>query len=142
MEWNKKKVGKWAGIAVAVLVLIYIGQVVLFEVRLGINQPQGQSTIVIATFDDDGNRHERVLSLREIDGNAYVAANHWPRAWYNQALANPNVEVQMEDTFEPYIAVPLEGEEDAMLREEYAVSFDFRFRTGFPPRYFLRLDPA
>lgn len=142
MEWNKKKTGKWAGIGVSLLLLIYIGQVVLFEVRLGINQPENQSTIVIATFDDDGNRHERVLRLVEIDGSAYVAANHWPRAWYHQALENPDVEVEKEDSFEPYVAVPLEGEEEEMLREEYAVSFDFRFRTGFPPRYFLRLDPA
>ena len=139
---NRKRIGKWVGIVVGVLLLIYIAQVVIFEVRLGVNQPQNQSTIVIATFDEDGNRHERVLRLVEIDGNAYVAANHWPRAWYHQALENPRVEVQMDDEFEPYIAVPLQGAEEEMLEEEYAVSFEFRFRTGFPPRYFLRLDPA
>jgi len=142
MEFNKKKVGKWAGVVVGVLLLLYVGQVVLFEVRLGINQPENQSTIVIATFDEDGERHERVLRLVQIDGNNYVAANHWPRAWYHQALENPRVEVEMEDRFEPYVAVPVEGAEEEMLREEYAVSFEFRFRTGFPPRYFLRLDPA
>lgn len=142
MDMNKKRIGMWGGIAATVLLLIYVGQVVLFELRLGINQPENRSTIVIATFDEEGNRHERVLRLVEIDGNAYVAANHWPRAWYHQALENPEVEVQMEDGFEPYVAVPLEGAEEEMLREEYDVSFDFRFRTGFPPRYFLRLDPA
>jgi hypothetical protein len=142
MNMTRKKAGIWGGIAVAVLLLIYIGQVVLFELRLGINQPENQSTIVIATFDEEDNRHERVVRLVEIDGDAYVAANHWPRAWYHQALENPRVEVEMEDEFEPYIAVPLEGAEEEMLREEYDVSFEFRFRTGFPPRYFLRLDPA
>jgi len=139
---TRKRIGKWGGILAAVLLLIYVGQVVLFELRLGINQPENQSTIVIATFDEEGNRHERVLRLVEIDGNAYVAANHWPRDWYHQALENPRVEVEMDDEFEPYIAVPLEGEEEAMLREEYDVSLEFRFRTGFPPRYFLRLDPV
>jgi len=139
---KKEKKLKWAGIALGIIVLIYVGQVVLFEVRLGINQPENQSTIVIATFDADNERHERVVRLVEIDGNAYVAANHWPRAWYHQALENPNVEVEMEDRFEPYVAVPLEGEEEEMLREQYAVGFEFRFRTGFPPRYFMRLDPA
>lgn len=124
-----------------VLLLAYVLQVVAFEVRLGVNQPENQSTIVIATFDDDGNRSERVVRLVEIDGNAYVAANHWPRAWYHEALENPQIEVQMDDSFEPYTAVPLEGAEEAMLRENYSVGFGFRFRTGFPPRYFMRLDP-
>ncbi|GAB5501135.1 MAG: hypothetical protein PsegKO_34460 [Pseudohongiellaceae bacterium] len=137
----KANARKWSIIAVCVLLLAYVLQVVAFEVRLGVNQPENQSTIVIATFDDDGNRSERVVRLVEIDGNAYVAANHWPRAWYHEALENPQIEVQMDDSFEPYTAVPLEGAEEAMLRENYSVGFGFRFRTGFPPRYFMRLDP-
>ncbi len=142
MEMSRKKIGKWGGIIIAVLLVLYVGRVALFEIRLGMNQPENQSTIVIATFDDEGSRHERVVRLEQIDGNAYVAANHWPRAWYRQALENPRVEVNMGDEFEPYVAVPLEGEEEEMLREEYDVSLGFRFRTGFPPRRFLRLDPA
>jgi len=129
-------------IVAALLVLAYVGQVVVFEARLGYNQPQNQSTIVIATFDADQNRHERVVRLVEIDGKAYIATNHWPRAWYRQALNNPEIEVMMEDRFEPYVAVPLEGAEEERVREIYTVDFAFRFRTGFPPRYFLRLDPA
>ena len=70
-----------------------------------------------------------------------MAANHWPRAWYHEALDNPQIEVQMDTSFEPYTAVPLEGAEEEMVREIYSVGFEFRFRTGFPPRYFLRLDP-
>ncbi len=139
---RNNKAYKWTGIVVGVLLLLYVGQVVLFEVRLGVNQPENQTTIVIATFDEDNTRHERVVRLVEIDGRAYVAANHWPRAWYHQALENPQIEVEMEDEFEPYVAVPLEGTEEAEVREIYSVGFNFRFRTGFPPRYFLRLDPA
>lgn len=138
---NAAKVRKWAAIALGVLLLAYVLQVLAFEVRLGVNQPQNQSTIVIATFDSEGKRSERVLRLEENDGKAYVAANHWPRAWYHEALANPRVEVKMDDEFAPYTAVPLEGEEEAMVRQIYSVNFAFRFRTGFPPRYFLRLDP-
>ena len=81
--------------------------------------------------------------VREVNGENYVAANHWPRAWYRQALDNPNVEVKMarqEQVF-PYTAVPLEGAEDDLLREEYNISFRGRAQMGFPPRYFLRLDP-
>lgn len=137
---NTKKLGKWALIALAGGFLIYVGSVIYFEARLGYMQPQGGSTIVIATFDD-GDRDERVVRLTKIDGGNYIAAQHWPRAWYRAALRNPQIEVKMEDTFEPYVAVPLEGEELAMVKENYQMGFNFRFRTGFPPRRFLRLDP-
>ena len=139
---NINKPTKWTLIGLGVLVLAYVGWVVEFEMSLGINQPQGRTSIVIATFSDDNERHERVLSLREVAGNNYVAANHWPRAWYHQALDNPEVEVKMpgEDSFAPFLAIPLEGEEDALLREEYSLNFRSRAQMGFPPRYFLRLD--
>ena len=138
---NTAKIRKWGFIVVALLILAYIGQVIAFEVRLGVNQPENQSTIVIATYNAEGERSERVVRLVEIDGKPYIAANHWPRAWYHQALANPAIEVDFGDGFLPYTAVALEGEEDAMVRQIYTVNFNFKFRTGFPPRYFMRLDP-
>jgi len=136
------KATKWSLIGFGVLFAGYIAWVVSFEMNLGMNQPQGRTSIVIATFNEDDERHERVLSLREVDGNDYVAANHWPRAWYRPALDTPKVEVTMPgaDEFAPYTAVPLEGTEDALLREEYSLSFRSRAQMGFPPRYFLRLD--
>ena len=139
---NNKKVTKWSLIAVGGLFLAYVAYVVNFEIQLGVNQPQGSTSIVIATFSGDNERHERVVRLETIDGNSYIAANHWPRAWYNQALDNPNIEVKMpgEDSFAAYLAVPLEGAEEEHIREIYSFGFEFRFRTGFPPRYFLRLD--
>lgn len=132
---------KWFLVTALILVLVYIGWVVYFEARLGYLQPEGGSTIVIATFDDEGERNERVVRLEQIDGENYIAANHWPRAWYNQALEKPNIEVRMDDSFAPYLAVPLEGEEEARIREIYSFGFGFRFQTGFPPRKFMRLDP-
>ena len=56
-------------------------------------QPEniGGSTIVITTVDAEGNSHERVLSPIEDDGTLFVAANHWPRAWYRRALANAHL---------------------------------------------------
>ena len=126
-----------------ILFLIYVGWVVEFEVNLGRNQPMGGNSIVIATFNNENERHERVLSVREVNGENYIAANHWPRAWYRQAIENPNVEVKMagEEEFANYTAVPLVGEEDELLRERYSLSFRSRAQMGFPPRYFLRLDP-
>ena len=139
---DSKKITKWSLIAVGVLFLGYVAYVVNFEIQLGVNQPQGSTSLVIATFSD-GERHERVLRLEQIEGNNYIAANHWPRSWYGQARDNPNIEVKMpgEDSFEPYRAVPLEGAELERISEIYSFDFAFRFRTGFPPRRFLRLEP-
>jgi len=140
---KNNRIVKWSIIAAGGLFLAYVASIVWFEAQLGMNQPQGSTSIVIATFNDDRTRHERVVRLEQIDGQNYIAANHWPRAWYNQALQNPNVEVKMpgSDVFEPYLAIPLEGAEEERIGEIYSFGFEFRFRTGFPPRYFLRLDP-
>lgn len=137
-----KKITKWGGIGFAALFLIYAGYVAWFEFQLGTNQPQGSTSLVLATFNSDNDRHERVLRLEQIDGNNYIAVNHWPRRWYRFAINNPNVEVKMpgEDVFERYVAVPLEGAELDRVSTEYSFGFNFRFRTGFPPRRFLRLD--
>ena len=78
---KKHKTTEWILVGFGALSLIYIGWVIEFEMSLGINQPQGRTSIVIATLNEDNERHERVLSLREVDGNHYIAANHWPRAW-------------------------------------------------------------
>lgn len=133
---------KWIALIISLLLIAYIGSVIWFEARLGYNQPENNSTIVIATFDSDGTRNERVVRLTVLNGKNYIAANHWPRAWYSQAMSNPQMEVKMDAEFEPYVAVPLNGEELAFVKEGYQVSFNFRFRTGFPPRRFLRIDPA
>jgi hypothetical protein len=142
VKMENNKIAKWSMSGVGVLFLAYVGSIVWFEARLGYNQPQGSTSLVIATFSGDNERQERVLRLEQVDGNNYITANHWPRAWYNQAIENPNVEVKLpgEDSFGNYLVVPLEGDEEENIREVYSFGFEFRFRTGFPPRYFLRLD--
>jgi len=136
------KAARWSIVAIIALLLIYVGYVAYFEAQLAYRQPQGSTSLVIATFDN-GDRHERVLRLEQIDGNNYIAANHWPRAWYRQSLRNPDVEVRMPGTeeFAAYTAVPLEGAELERISDIYSFGFNFRFQTGFPPRRFLRLDP-
>ena len=69
---NGKKIVKRGGVGLAALLLINVGSIVWFEARLGINQPQGATSLVIATFNDDGERHERVVRLETIDGISYV----------------------------------------------------------------------
>jgi hypothetical protein len=124
------------------VVLVYAGIVVAFESLIGVIQPTAGATLVITTFDENGAAHDRVVSRLESDGKLYVAANHWPRAWYKRALANPRVQVTLEGAKGDYRAVPVTGEEHDRVDRENSLPAFFRILTGFPPRYFVRLDPS
>ena len=125
----------------AIVFIVYIGIVVAFESLLGYYQPAGQSTLVITTMDADGNANDRVLSRLESNDKLYVAANHWPRDWYNQVLENPQVRVSSDTEKGAYLAVPVSDEEHELLNTEHSLGVVIRLLTGFPPRYFVRLDP-
>lgn len=124
-----------------IVLLVYVGIVVAFESLLGVLQPANEGTLVITTTDEEGNENDRVLSRLDSDGKLYVSANHWPRAWYEQALANPEVEVTVDGRKGEYLAVPVSGAEHDRLMAEHPHGIVFRIVTGFPPRYFVRLDP-
>jgi hypothetical protein len=126
---------------VAIAVLAYVGIVVAFESLIGYFQPTAGSILVITTFDQDGTAHDRVVSRLESNGQLYVAANHWPRAWYNRALRNPEVQVTVDGEKSDYRAVPVPGAEHDRVDRENSLGVLFRIVTGFPPRYFVRLDP-
>ena len=82
-----------------------------------------------------------MLSPIEDDGTLFVAANHWPRAWYRRALANPDVSVTRTGETRKYQAVPVsEQERERLLDDSGFPKFAYLF-TGFAPRQFLRLDP-
>ena len=125
----------------AALVLVYVGTVVAFESLIGVLQPSAGSTLVITTLDADGTAHDRVVSRLESDGQLYVAANHWPRAWYRRALANPDVQATLDGAKGDYRAVPVTGAEHDRVDSANSLPLFFRILTGFPPRYFVRLDP-
>jgi hypothetical protein len=107
-------------------------------------QPEniGGETIVISTTDSDGKTHQRVLSPIDVDGQLFVAANHWPRAWYRRALANPNVRVTRGGKTTDYRAVPVSEQERERLLDEPGFPVLAYVFTGFAPRQFLRLDPS
>ncbi len=126
---------------IAIMLLVYMGIVAAFESLLGYFQPTSQSTLIITTTDEDGTTKDRVLARLVSNGRLYVAANHWPRAWYNQALENPNVEVSLDGEMAAYLAVPVTEEEHNRVDSEHALGLVVRILTGFPPRYFVRLDP-
>ncbi|MCZ6571177.1 MAG: nitroreductase/quinone reductase family protein [Deltaproteobacteria bacterium] len=126
---------------IAILVLVYVGIVIAFESLIGYFQPAGETTLVITTTAEDRTPSDRVLSRLESNGQLYVAANHWPRAWYQRALENPNVKVTLAGEKGDYLAVPVTGEEHARVNGDNSTGMMFRILTGFPPRYFVRLDP-
>ena len=123
---------------VAIVIFVYVGIVVAFESSIGYFQPTAGSTLVITTFDGDRTPHDRVVSRLESDGKLYVAANHWPRAWYNHALENPEVQITLDGEKGDYQAVA--GAEHDRVDAENNLGVAFRILTGFPPRYFVRLD--
>lgn len=124
-----------------ILAVLYVGLVAAFESMLGYIQPERDGTIVITTVDEDGNSHDRVVTRLESDGKQYVAVNHWPRAWWRRTISNPNVEITKDGETKPYTAVQVSGAEHDQVQADNPAPLSFRFLTGFPPRYFVRLDP-
>ena len=124
-----------------IIALVYVGIVAGFESLLGYYQPTDDQTMVITTYDDVGEGADRVVARLESEGNLYVAANHWPRAWYYAALDNAAVEITFDGQTLPYNAVLIEGEDHDRVNDAHALPFAFRMLTGFPPRYLMRLDP-
>jgi hypothetical protein len=82
-----------------------------------------------------------VLAPIDYDGRLFVAANHWPRAWYDRALENPDVSVARNGETTDYRAVPVSEETRERLLGESGFPLVAYFFTGFAPRQFLRLDP-
>ena len=126
---------------IAISLLVYVGIVVAFESLIGYFQPAGESTLVITTTAEDGTPNDRVLARLESNGQLYVAANHWPRAWYDRALEDPEVQVTFDGEKGDYLAVPVTDGEHDRVDGDNSLGIMFRILTGFPPRYFVRLDP-
>ena len=135
---------KWLG----VLFGIYIVFVLLFEfVYLGYLQPSfeesGIPMLDITTTNDEGDTRVRKLAkLESENGNLYVSAHHWPRGWYHELMAYPEVVVEINGVAADYLAVAVEGDEFDRVDAEFPLGFVVNFLMGFPPeRDIVRLDP-
>ncbi len=124
-----------------ILLVLYVGQIVLFESLLVSGQPVYSNTIVITTFDTDGVGHDRVVARLEKDGVVYVSVNHWPRGWFLRLDANPAIRVTYQGTTTDYTAATLRGAEYEEVAAYFPLPLSYRFMSGFPPRYIVRLDP-
>lgn len=129
---------KWTGIALG----IYVGIVVLFESYIGYFQPSNDATLFLTVYEESGEPHIRVLSRIEHADKLYVAVNHWPRSWFYSLQKNPEVRVAFgERDFAGTAVVVEDPEEYARVEADRPLPLVFRFLTGFPPRYFVRLEP-
>lgn len=126
----------------AIVLLAYVAIVAIFESLLGYFQPEAGNTLVITTFDAAGAGQDRVLSALDSGEQLYVAVNHWPRAWYRRALANPAVRIARDSEARDYVAVLVTGEEYNRVEAEHPLPTVARFLMGFAPRRILRLDPS
>ncbi len=126
----------------ATLFLVYVGIVVVSELHGAFYQPTniGVPLLVITTTAEDGTSNDRILAYMESQGQLFVAATHWPRAWYYRALENPNVQVTLAGEKANYLAVPVSEEELVRLHAyaEINIPFRIRFLSGFAPWDFLR----
>ena len=133
----------------AIVLGSYLGLVVAVESLVGVMgkrqaergaQPD-EHWLVITTTDADGTASDTVVAGVESAGQLYVAANHWPRPWYDRALERPDLEVTRDGKRLAYRAVLVTGPERARIAADYSLPWVLRFLTGFPPRSFLRLSP-
>jgi len=124
------------------LLLVYAMVVAAFEFTLGYFQPEDESTFVITTNDADGRSSDRVLVQNFSGGQLYAAANHWPRAWYYEAIENPKILVTIDGATTEYLATPISAEEHERVNRDNANGIGLMILFGFAPRAFLRLDPA
>ncbi len=129
---------------VVILAIVYALIVTVFESLLGYYQPRGEENLVITLVEDDGSKTQRVLSLFESQGELYLAANHWPRAWFSQVKKNPDVHIEFGGAHEAesgeYTAVLVSGADHDRVLADNELPFVARFLMGFPPREFMRLD--
>ena len=130
---------KVAKISASVLA-VYVTVVVMAGGAVSLFQPDMPGLVVLTTTDAEGEEYDRLLGRIEVDGVFYLAANAWPRRWYNRALANPKVELTVDGRRMAFTAVRVDADERQRLLE-YPIPMWRKVLAGFPPRRFLRLEP-
>lgn len=123
------------------IVVVYILIVVAFESFLGYSQPEFDQTIVLTTYNDDGEPFDRVITRIVSEDKLYVRVNHWPRAWLWRLQDNPDIKVNIDGETGDYLAIEVEGAEYDAVNATQPRPFVFRLLTGFPPTSIIRLDP-
>src|SRR5262249_60685069 len=124
-----------------VLLVVWGGAAAGSDAPLGFSRPRGGPALVFTPFAGDGPALGRVVPRLTHDGHLYVAANHWPRAWYRRALQNPHVQATLDGKTGDFTAVPVTRAEHDRIDGANRLPPFFRFLTGVPPRYLVPLAP-
>jgi len=140
-----KRATKVILVAVLAYALVVVASdvfVVSFGCRHAARGVQPDEDWIVLTTRDDAGTHDTVVAGVEVDGRLYVAANHWPRGWYERAVQHPHVRVTRAGRHLACTAAPVSGEELTRVETRYRLPLVVRFLTGFPLRAFLRLEPC
>lgn len=125
------------------IVVVYVLIVVVFESTLGYSQPEFvDQTIVLTTYNGDGEATDRVVTRIVTDDQLYVRVNHWPRAWFWRVQNSPDIKVTIDGETGPYRVVEVTGDEFDRVNAAQPRGIVFRMLTGFPPTSIIRLDPS
>ena len=119
---------------------VYVLLLLLLEAVIWKVQPSMDNGVTLHV-NRGGSRFTRKLYGFEYGDKLYVSSNHWFRRWYHAILDNPQIDVEQSGEKNPFLAVPIDGEERAEVNREYKMGFILRMMCGFAPRRFLRLDP-
>ena len=125
----------WVALGYAFLVL-------LIETLVWRLQPPLEGALTLIVNPGLGSQIERRLDSYEFKGNLYVSSNHWFRAWYKAALANPIVKVVRGGVVREYRAEVVQGDEHKTVLSHYRMGFVLRLLCGFAPSKFLLLKPV
>ena len=123
------------------IVFGYAGLLLLLELVIWRLQPDMEGGVTLHVKSADGIVKRKLFGLRH-DGHLYVSSNHWFRRWYHAVLANPELDVEVEDQLGPYVAVPVQGAEHDDVARAYDMGIPLRIACDFAPQRFLRLDPG
>ena len=81
---NWKKIAK----ILLIVIVLYLLQIVLFEILLGFYQPEQVNTMLITSFEESGEAHDRVVARLDREGEIFVAVSHWLLAWVRRLQRN------------------------------------------------------
>jgi len=146
MNLSTRTAAKIGGYTLLAYVVVVIGFEIFVVMMGNAHAERGVSEdenwVTLTTFNAQGEAIDTIMGGVRVNEQLYVAANHWPRAWINRAIARPDVLVTLRGQQENYRAFTLDAAERAEVVEVYRFPFLFRMLTGFPPRVFLRLEPS
>ena len=118
-----------------------LGVIVLQQVSQIIASETGE-VVVVTTLAADGSTHDTRLWVVDHDGSAWLRAGGDASGWYQQMLANPDIEMVRDDLPAAYTVQPdvtQRGPVNTLMRDKYAwrdsyISFMFARDDAIPIR--------